>query len=269
MNTKLLTQMGVLAVLLCVTASMQAGVVSTTAREVGETVMKKFGKGAGGETVEQVAEATIRTASKYGDECVPLLRSAGHAGFRALEEAGEKAPDIIRLFAKRGDEAVWIISEPRKLAIFIKHGDTAADALLKHPGIAEALIESAGPEAAGALVNLSRQSAQRLSMVAADRLLSQPQQSTQLLKLLTQYGDAAMDFVWRNKGPLAASSVMASFLADPKPYIDGVKELVVDPIATPLIKSVNWTLIAMLVLAVFSGPRLIRSVMTARRIPQK
>jgi hypothetical protein len=269
MNPRLLFRLGVLALIFGTGASAQAGIAGTTAREVADAIIKKFGKGAAGETIEQVADATIRTAAKYGDECVPLLRSSGHAGFRALEEAGEKAPDVIRLFAKRGDEAVWIISEPKKLAIFIKHGDTAANALLKHPGIADTLIESAGPEAAGALVNLSRQSAQRLSIAAADGMLSRPQQGTQLLTVLAQYGDAAMDFVWRNKGPLAATAVMASFLADPKPYIDGVKELVVDPIAAPLVKSVNWTLIAVLVLAVFSAPWLIRSLTAGRRISRE
>lgn len=247
--------------LLGVAASVQAGIAGATAREVADVIIKKFGKGAAGETVEQVADSTIRTAAKYGDDCVPLLRSSGHAGFRALEEAGEKAPDVIKLFATRGDEAVWIISEPKKLAIFIQHGDTAADALLKHPGIADTLIGSSGPEAAGALVNLSRQNAQRLSMVAADGMLGHPQQSVQLLKVLGQYGDTAMDFVWRNKGPLAATSVMASFLADPKPYVEGGKELIVDTIA----KSVNWTLIVAFALAFFCFPWLTRSLMKQRR----
>lgn len=255
----------VVVLLLGVGPNVYAGIAGATAREVADAIIKKFGKGAAGETIEQVADSTIRTASKYGDECVPMLRSSGHAGFRALEEAGEKAPDVIKLFAKRGDEAVWIISEPRKLAIFIKHGDMAADALLKHPGIADSLIESAGPAAAGALVNLSRQNAQRLSMVAADGMLGHPQQNVQLLKVLGQYGDTAMDFVWRNKGPLAATAVMASFLADPKPYVEGGKELIVYPI----VKAVNWNLIAVLVVVVFSAPWLTRSIMSARQIKRK
>lgn len=258
-----------MGLLLCMCASAHAGVTSSTARDVAEAILKKFGKGAAGKTVDELAEATIRIAAKHGDECLPLLRSAGHAGFRALEEAGEKAPDVLRLFAKRGDEAVWIISEPKKLAIFIKHGDTAANALLKHPGIADGLIDSAGPEAANALVNLSRQSAQRLSMVAADGMLKHPQQSTELLKVLTKYGDHAMDFVWRNKGPLAAGAVMASFLADPKPYIDGIKQLVVDPIASPLVKSVNWTLIVVLALGVLSLPWLVRKIVASQRVLRK
>lgn len=268
MNTNSGNRLAILAVVLCVAPSALAGIAATTAREVGEAIMRKFGKGAAGQTVEEVAEATMRAAAKHGEECVPLLRSAGHAGFRALEEAGERAPDVIRLFARRGDEAVWLMSEPRKLALFLKHGDTAADALLKHPGIADALMESAGPEAGEALLNLSRQSAQRLSMAAADGFLNNAPQRTQLLKVLAQYGDAAMDFVWRNKGPLAVTAVMAAFLADPKPYIDGVKKLVVEPLAEPLLKSVNWTLIAVLVLVVLSVPWLIRSVAAGRRVPQ-
>ena len=67
------------------------------------------------------------------------------------------APEVIKLYAKRGDEALWVISEPKRLVIFIKHGDSAADALIKHPGIADVLIKRFGDDAATALNGLSRQ----------------------------------------------------------------------------------------------------------------
>jgi hypothetical protein len=47
----------------------------------------------------------------------------------------------------------------------------------------------------------------------------------ELLDVIERYGDRAMDFVWKNKGKLAVAAVMVSFLANPEPYINGVKDL--------------------------------------------
>jgi hypothetical protein len=241
-----------------------AGPAGTAIRETAEFILKKFGKGAAGQTVEEVAEATAKAVAKYGDDALPLLRNSGHAGFAALKEAGEKAPDVIKLYARRGDKAIWVISEPKKLAIFMKHGDSAADALLKHPGIADTLIGRYGDEAVGALNSVSRQSAQRLSMIANDGLLKATSRSSELLPVIRRYGDDAMDFIWKNKGSLAVASVLATFLADPQAYITGVKELIVNPIAAPIAKSVNWTLIIAGVLIVAFLPFIGKSIARAR-----
>jgi hypothetical protein len=244
---------------------VQAGPTTTVLRETAEWILKKFGKGAAGETVEQIAETTAKTVAKHGDEALQLLRKSGHTGFRALEEAGEKAPDIIKLYAKRGDEAIWIISEPQKLAMFIKHGDTAAEALLKHPGIADNLIGRYGDDAATALSSLSRQNAQRLSMLAEDGMLNQTARSPDLLTVVRRYGDEAMDFIWKHKGALAVAAVLGKFLDDPHVYIRGTKELIADPLVSPIAKGTNWTLIIGSVLIVAFLPAIVRSVVKAKQ----
>lgn len=243
-----------------------AGPAGTAIRETAEFILAKFGKGAAGQTVEDVTEATAKVVAKHGDETLPLLRNSGHAGFTALKEAGEKAPDVIKLYERRGDEAIWIISEPNKLAIFIKHGDSAADALLKHPGIADSLIGRYGDEAVGALNNVSRQNAQRLSMVADDGLLATTPRSKELLPVIQQYGDEAMDFIWKNKGPLTVAAVLGTFLSDPQAYVSGAKELVVSPVVEPIARSTNWTLIIAGVLVVVFLPFISRSIIKARRV---
>ncbi len=240
-----------------------AGIAGTAFRETAEFIMTKFGKGAAGRTVDEVTEATIKAISKHGEDALPLLRKTGHAGFTALQEAGEKAPDVIKLYARRGDEAIWIISERKKLAIFIKHGDSAADALLKHPGISDNLIGKYGSNAAGALNNISRQSAQRLSMISDDGLLATTKQNSGLLSVIRQYGDEAMDFIWINKGALATTAVLTTFLADPQAYISGAKELIIDPIAAPIVNSVNWTLIIGVALLIVSLPFIGKSISKA------
>ena len=243
---------------------VSAGPAAATLRETAEIIMSKFGKGAAGQTVEELAEATAKAVVKHGDEALPLLRNAGHAGFTALREAGEKAPEVIKLYVRRGDEAIWVISEPNKLAIFLRHGDSAADALLKHPGIADGLIGRFGDNAIGALNSLSRQNAQRLSMIADDGLLTATRRSSELLTAVLKYGDEAVDFIWRNKGALTVSSVLASFLADPQPYISGLRELVVDPVVSPIAKSTNWTIIIAGLLGVVLLPFIGRSIIKAR-----
>lgn len=237
-----------------------AGVTTTAIRETSEFILKKFGKGAAGETAEQIASKTTKVLAKHGDECFPLLRRSGHAGFQALEEAGEQAPDVIKLFAKRGDEAVWIISQPKKLTIFLKHGDTAADALLKHPGIADDLIEKYGVNAGGALTRVSRTQAQHLSMMAADGTLDAIPQKAELLDVIRKYGDEAMDFVWKNKGSLAVAAVLATFLSDPESYISGAKELIADPVLKPIAQNTNWTLIILVCLGVVFAPLIAVSI---------
>lgn len=243
-----------------------AGTASAAARETAEFILSKFGRGVAGQSLEEVTEATAKAVARHGEAALPLLRKSGHAGFAALAEAGAKAPEVIKLFARRGDEAIWVISEPKKLAIFIKHGDSAADALLKHPGIADNLIGRFGDDAVGAMNVVSRQSAQRLSMVTDDGLLAATTRSPELLPVVRKYGDEAMDFIWKNKGSLAVASVLTTFLADPQAYISGAKELIIDPIAAPIAKGTNWTLIILGVLAVVFLPFIARSVVKARSV---
>lgn len=248
----------------CGVTAIWAGPAGTAVREASEFIFSKFGKGVAGQTLEEVSEATAKAVAKHGNEALPLLRNSGHAGFAALTEAGEKAPDVIKLYARKGDEAIWVISEPKKLAIFIKHGNSSADAMLKHPGIADALISQYGEGAVGALNRLSRQSAQRLSMAANDGLLSSTARSPELLLVIRRYGDEAMDFIWKNKGALAVATVLATFLNDPQTYISGLKQLLVDPIVVPIVNGTNWTLLIAGIIIVLFLPLIVRSIVKAR-----
>jgi len=244
-----------------------AGPAGTAIREAAEYIVKKFGKGAGGQTVEEVTDATTRAITKYGDDALPILKKTGHAGFSALEQAGNKAPDIIKLYARKGDEAIWIISQPKKLSIFLKHGDSAADALLKHPGIADSLITKYGDDAAGALNNLSRASAQKLNRIADEGILDATKQSPELLSVVRKYGDEAMDFIWKNKGALTVASVLGTFLHDPGRFIGGEERLpgggirrigIIDRILGPIADNANWTLIIIGILCVGFMPFIAR-----------
>ena len=79
--------------------------------------------------------------------------------------------------------------------------------------------------------------------------------------MVETYGDRACDFLWRNKGTIFAGALLAAFLHDPKPYLDGVKDLAVEPVsrvAHDAALQTNWTLVvisAMLVASVWLGLR--------------
>lgn len=249
-----------IAVALFVPLSGAAGLITSTSRDVAESIFAKFGKGAAGNSVDNITVAIKNVIDRYGDDAAPLLRSSGHTGFQALETAGNKAPEVIKLYVRRGDEALWVISHPNRLAIFIKHGDSAADALIKHPGLADSLVERFGDDAATALTAISKPSAQRLAMVADEGLLTASTRSADLLPVIRQYGDVAMEFIWKNKGALAVASVLGTFLSDPKPYISGVSEL-----AVPVLNSINWTLIIGSALILLFLPFIGRTIAKTRR----
>ena len=48
----------------------------------------------------------------------------------------------------------------------------------------------------------------------------------ELLSTIGNYDDKAMGFVWKNKGALAATSVVIAFITDPEAFINGVKDIV-------------------------------------------
>lgn len=257
-----------LGLALALNGSANAEAVGSAIRETAELILAKFGRGTAGQTVKEVSTTTLRAVARYGETALPLLRRSGHAGFVALDQSGAKAPEILKLFARRGDEAVWLITDPAKLSLFLKHGESAAEALLKHPGIADKWIGRFGDDAVGAMNSISRQGAQRLSMIAGDGLSATAGSFEKLLPVIRKHGDEAMDFIWKNKGPLAISSVLATFIADPEAYISGAKQLIIDPVVSPVVTPIftnsrgSWIVPG--VIAVLLLPLIVRTLIRVR-----
>ena len=263
MNIRNLIALTLLSLFLFVVPSANAVSGGTLISETAEFIFSKFGRGVAGQTVKEITETTTKAATRYGNDVLPFLRSSGHAGFRALKEAGEKAPEVIKLYSRKGDESIWIVTNPKKLDIFVKHGDSAADALLKHPNIADSLVRSYGKNAAGALNSISRRSAQRLSIVANGGLLTAYARSSELLDVIRKYGEAAMDFIWKHKGALTVTAVLGSFLANPEAYITGAKNLIADSLVDCIAKNINWTLILAGILTIAFLPFIAKSFVKA------
>jgi hypothetical protein len=240
-------------------AAWAQGKVALT-REMVEFVFRKFAPELAGESVESLSGKLGAVVAKYGDEGFKAINNVGPSAFRLIEEAGENGLKSVRLMAKFGDQAVWVVGNKGRLAIFVKYGDDAAEAMIKHGEIAEPLIGKFGESAALALKSLSSQNARRMAMLSEGGELAAIGRTDDLLQVVGKYGDTAMDFVWKNKGPLATATVLTVFLANPQPFIDGSRDLaevaggtLIRPLAEGIAKGANWTVLGLAAIAAFGG----------------
>jgi hypothetical protein len=227
-----------LALTLAFAAPAQAGLGSKAAEELAEFLMKKFGKEVASEGAERLAGRLVKAAARHGDDVLVAVRKVGPKAISLADDAGAKAPSVLRLLSHYGDDAARALSRPKGMALVGRYGDDAARALIKHKGIAEPLLDSMGMPAVKAINALGPQAGRRLAMMAGDDLAAIGR-TPELLEVIARHGDRAMDFIWKHKGALAASAALAAFLRDPEPFLNGtaditraVSESVVKPAAT-------------------------------------
>ena len=244
-----------------------AGIKTKAAKEAAEYITKKFSKEAAEQGVETLARKIETLAAKYGDDAIVAARKVGPRAIHLVEEAGENGAQVVKLMARYGDDAVWVVTKKNRMAIFLKYGDDAAEAMIKQGEIAEPLIESIGSPAVGALKTISTRNGRRLAMLADDGTLANISRTDELLGVVSRYGDKAMDFIWRNKGSLTVAAALTAFLRDPKPFIDGTKDLttiVAENVAKPIAsvpgqvaveaaKGTNWTIVVVALIVAVGG----------------
>jgi hypothetical protein len=196
------------------------------AQETAKFVLKKFGKKVVSEGAESFAERISSSALRHGDDVIRAVRRVGPSALSLADEAGEKAPQVLRLLAKhRDDAAVWVIRRPAGMKLLSRYGDDAAEALIKHKGLAKPVIEKMGTPALKALGAVGPQQGRRLAMMADAGELASLGHTTELLQVIAKHGDGAMNFIWRNKGPLALGTSLTAFLANPEAFINGTNRL--------------------------------------------
>lgn len=239
---------------------VSAGVGSKVISETTEYVMKTFTREATEEGAEKIAKQVTKIAAKYGDEGLDAVRKVGPRGIKVIQEAGENGLGAVKLINRYGDDAVWVISKPKGMAIFVKYGDDGAKALIKHKGVAEEVIEAHGKSAVGALNAVGTQQARQIAMLQKDGIIRAGEQGDKLLDVVIRYGDKAMAFIWRNKAALAVTAGLGTFVANPEGYIEGGKDLVVEGLAGPatemgkeMARNTNWTVLGLAGIAVLGG----------------
>ena len=184
----------------------------------------------------------------------PLPSHAGLIGKAAREMAGR----VVRRLGRGAAPAAVGPLAGRAEALAARHGDGAAVALLRHGRFAGPTLAAMGAPAAKALGVLSPRNARRLAMLAESGELARIGRTGEVLGVVGRSGDRAMDFVWRHKGALAVGTVLAAFLADPEPFLDGSRDLagvaasaavgtaaeVPGRVAAEAVRRLDWTLVA-------------------------
>jgi hypothetical protein len=124
--------------------------------------------------------------------------------------------------------------------------------MIRDPGVGRDLLAQFGAQ-------VLRRPLTTESVVALNRLaepIRASGRSAEILAVVEKFGDRACDFLWRNKGTIFAAAVLAAFLNDPQPYIDGVKQLVVQPAtqaAHDAAARTNWTVVVLVTVLVVMG----------------
>ena len=270
MNRLVTLMMLSLLLLIMTAANASADTKAKAAQELFEFVLKKFGKEAVKDGAEVFSKRVATAAARHGEEAVfAAVRKTGPQALHAIEEAGEHGGKIARLITVHGENAiVYVARKPKALELLARHGEQAGTALCKHSAIAESLIDKLGQPAVQALAKVGPQSGRRLAIMEASGELAKIGRSEQLLGVIGTYGDKAASFVWAHKGALAVTAVLATFLENPEPYINGTLQLaepiaqipgkLVDDVAAPVVqapakavatmaedagKRTNWTVI--------------------------
>jgi hypothetical protein len=246
-------------------ASLRADVTTAAVRETAEFVVKKFGKEAAQEGTEALAKRIEVMAVRHGDDALKAVKSVGPKALQVAEEAGERSGPALRAMARFGDDGVeWVAKSSRGLDLAAKYGDDAAEALVKHRGVAEPVIAEFGESGVRALKAVDPQHGRQLAMMAADGELKQIGRTPELLDTIAKYGDRGADFVWKHKGALAVGTGLTAFLANPQPFIDGTSDLAkivgenaVKPFASAagnaaveVTKRIDWTIFVIVALMV-------------------
>ncbi|HSW44425.1 MAG TPA: hypothetical protein VLM89_02525 [Phycisphaerae bacterium] len=250
------------------TRDVQAAASKAVAEAV-EYVTKKFAAEVGEESAETLSAKLTRLSARHGDEAVTAFRKIGPRTFRAVEEAGEHADTAIKLLARHGDEALWVVQDTKRLTLVTRYGDDAAEAMIRHKGVASPLIEQFQEPAARALKAVDGQNARRVAMMTEDGTLAKIGHTDALLGVIERHGNRAADFIWRNKGGLAVGAALAAFLNDPQPFIDGTRELAglaTQPVAEMVRETArqsaertNWTAVWITVLVIVGLLLVVRS----------
>ncbi|HEX7899682.1 MAG TPA: hypothetical protein VF950_18070 [Planctomycetota bacterium] len=178
------------------------------------------------EVVEALEPRVVRAVEAYGDDAARALRVGGAAALPALEAHGATAA---RFLARFGDDGARLLAAEGDavVTLFAKHGDEAVAFMLKHPGVGRDLVEAFGAQAARANVTTG-------GVVLMNRMAEPIRASgraAEIFGVVERFGDRACAFLWRNKGAVFGAALLTAFLADPEPYIEGAKRLVVEPMA--------------------------------------
>ena len=258
----------VLAGVVETTPRVQAGISSAAFRELVEGVFRRAGRRASTAEVVGITGKIESLVARHGDEAVSAIRRVGPKAVEIAARSGNHSKDVVKLMARHGDESIWIISKPDRLALFIRYGDDAAEAMVRHRQMAATLVREFGGAGAQAIKGLGARNARRLSMMQRSGDLRRLGRTEEILEVIGRYGDRAAKFVWRNKGALTVATVLTAFLKDPGIFINSGKDLLKRPVEEVVVRAgdaavasvarVDWTIVLVAVISMVLLYRFLR-----------
>ena len=230
------------------------------ARELVKLLESRFAREIAEEGAEALERRIATCLEQYGDDVASALRKVGpRVGLGAVERHGAPAAALL---ARYGDEGARLLATEGGAAarVAARFGDEGVGLMARSRGVAAPVIETFGDDGLRALRPLGSEGASRLSGLAPEIRASG--RSAELLGVIEKFGDRACAFLWRNKGVIFGAAVLAAFLSDPEPYLNGVKEIAavtIAPVAREAAKGADWTLVivaAMVIVAIGIGLKL-------------
>jgi hypothetical protein len=253
---KTITLVGaVIAACLLDPPAAQAQLRAKAAREAAEALFEQFGTKVG-KNVPELTARIERVAARHGDEVVfAAIRKGGPSALGLVEAAGADGVKAARVLSQFGEQgATRVLSRPTAMKQFLQLGDEAATVLVRHHGVAEPMLERGGAQAVKALGAIDARNGRRLVMLM-DGELANAGRHPELLGVVAKHGDPAVNWLWKNKGILAGGAALAVFLADPKPFLDGTRDIagtvgetVMKPVTSGIFTLLNIALVGIGVL---------------------
>ena len=222
-------------------AEAQSAAAKRAAKEVVEFIRSRFARELAEEGAERVEGRVARAIERWGDDAASAVRRVGpKVALGSVERHGAPAA---RILARWGDDGARLMST---------EGDEAVRVLasLGDEGV-ELMIRRHGTRVAAHLPDLAPQ------IAASGR-------ARDVMGVLERYGDRASAFIWRNKGTIFAGAVLAAFLANPEPYLDGTAKLLGVPLGHMAAKT-DWTAVWIVAMLLVAGTAGIRLLLARRR----
>ncbi|MBI4563814.1 MAG: hypothetical protein HY716_03865 [Planctomycetes bacterium] len=222
-----------LALLAASPAAAQSGAARRAAREALEALESRFARELAHEGMGRFEISLARAVERWGDDA---LKAARRVGPRiALAEMERHGAPAARILARWGDDGARLLAVEGEgaLRVYGALGEEGIDLLLRRRGTVEAALL---PRLAEPIASSGR--------------------SAEILAVIEKHGDRACQFMWRNKGVIFGAAVLAAFLSDPRPYLDGVKELVVAPardVALEAARRTDWNAVVFAALAIVAA----------------
>ncbi|HEU4339771.1 MAG TPA: hypothetical protein VFS19_06855 [Planctomycetota bacterium] len=226
-------------------ASAQASAMRKAARELVQFLKKPFAREVMEEGAENLEGRFARVMTRHGDDvtvAAAARRMGPRTALRIVEQHGLPGAKILVRF---GDDGARLLTTDaaRTMTVFRNLGEEGVDLMLKRRGTTSARL----PELAAAIKASGRPS--------------------EVLAVLRKYGDPACDFIWKNKGVLAGGALLAAFLANPTPYINGVTKLVDVPMSH-IAAATDWTAVFLAMIVIAAGIASFRMFVLRRSAPR-